>query len=246
MKFYDYTDKRYPNIAENWIKEKPSKLLNNIGNYRDFFKGNNTISAIVSDKYFDPGHIYRIDLLRYIIEQDISLSGEIAIDIYGFNNNLGFPEEIYKGPLPEYNKCEGLLKYKYTLIAENHAIDGYLTEKIVDGILSECLVFYWGCPNLEYLLPPFANDNALPSPFVRLPMNDKVESLRIIRQAVQEDWWSKRIDSILRAKKYILTKMMMPHRISEVIREDIDRKILGEDAMNLLRLATSLIQMYNK
>ena len=246
LKFYDYTDKRYPNIAENWIKEKPSVLLNNIGNYRDFFKGNNTISAIVSDKYFDPGHIYRIDLLRYIIEQDISLSGEIAIDIYGFNNNLGFPEEIYKGPLPEYNKCEGLLKYKYTLIAENHAIDGYLTEKIVDGILSECLVFYWGCPNLEYLLPPFVNDISLPAPFVRLPMDDKVESLRIIVQAIQEDWWAKRIDSILHAKKYILTKMMMPHRISEVIREDIDRKILGEDAMNLLRLATSLKVIINE
>jgi GR25 family glycosyltransferase involved in LPS biosynthesis len=226
LKFYDYS--KYPNFTEYWLKIKPSLLLKNIGEFLND-KNCDVISAVVSDKYFDTGHILRIDLLKYLINENVE------IDIYGFNNNLKFPEKNYKGPLPDYDKSKGLFGYKYTLIAENHAINGYLTEKIADGILAECLVFYWGCPDLEKILP---NIDGV-TPFVRLPMEDKVESLRIIKQALAEDWWLLRRNVILLAKEHILKNMTIPLRISEAIRGDIDRKILGEDSMNLLRLCES-------
>src|SRR5205814_3721207 len=107
----------------------------------------------------------------------------------------------------------------------NHSIKGYMTEKIYDAIIAECLTFYWGDPNI---INSFETINDC-YPFVLLPMADHKESTRIINQAFQEDWWSKHLPSILNAKKQILTKMMMSHRICKVIREDIDLKTYGKD-----------------
>jgi len=244
LKFFDYHDKRYPNCAENWLQEKSSNLLKELRTRDCDTTPNvvkqNRISAIVSNKYVDPGHKFRIDLLKAIVK-DEKLSG--FVDIYGFDNYHGFSDNIYKGPLATYDKRDGLLPYKYTITAENHSIPGYLTEKIVDGILAETLVFYWGCPNLEQILDC---SRVLECPFIRLPTKnndpqtpDIDECIKLINTAIDEDWWESRIFQIRVAKKRILTKLMMQHRIAEVIAEDLNRQILGEDAINLKRLATS-------
>jgi hypothetical protein len=47
---------------------------------------------------------------------------------------------------------------------------------------------YRGCPNLGYHI----DENAL----VRLPLDDFEASLQIIKQAINEDWWSQRIECI--------------------------------------------------
>jgi GR25 family glycosyltransferase involved in LPS biosynthesis len=240
LKYYDYHDLRYPNCLENWLQISSSKLLAGCGLIKKPLELSKCLSSVVSNKYSDPGHRYRIDLLRYIVKNidqltNISKNTENTVHIYGFNNDLGFPENFYKGRLPDYNKSL-LMKYKYTLIAENTAIEGYMTEKIADGILSECLVFYWGCPNLERYFPDVEGY----SPFVRLPMEDPVKSYEIIKTAISEEWWEKRLDAILTTKKLILSKYMLQHRFSQVIEEEIDRKILGEDGMNLLRLSTAV------
>jgi len=240
LKYYDYHDLRFPNCLENWLQVPSSKLLAECGSIEKPLELSKCLSSVVSNKYSDPGHRHRIDLLRYIVENidqltDISKNAENTVHIYGFNNDLGFPENFYKGRLPDYDKSL-LMKYKYTLIAENTAIEGYMTEKIADGILSECLVFYWGCPNLERYFPDVGGY----SPFVRLPMEDSNKSYEIIKTAISEGWWEQRLSAILATKKLILSKYMLQHRISQVIEEDVDRKILGEDVMNLLRLATAV------
>jgi len=245
MKYYDYYDTRFPNCIEYWLQHKPSVLLSNSPvNKESDFKC--CISTVVSNKYVDPGHKYRIDLLRHMISNIHELeevhqkndkigSTENILHIYGFDNTLGFPDKYYYGALPERDKTV-LMKYRYTLIAENHSIPGYMTEKIADGILSECLVFYWGCPNIQAYFPPV--DGLLP--YVVLPMNDADTSFGIIKTALLQDWWTERLPAILATKKLILTKFMMRHRISQVIREDMDRKILGDDAINILELATAI------
>lgn len=244
MKYYDYADLRYPNCMENWLQTKPNKLLSSTPDKPDSFT--HCISSVVSNKYIDPGHRYRIDLLRYMISNIqelhtiIDKEGTAPLDksnilhIYGFDNTLQFPDEYYYGPLPERNKSM-LMKYRYTLIAENHSIPGYITEKIADGILSECLVFYWGCPNIERYYP--AVHGVLP--YVVLPMDDVDASFGIIKLALINDWWSLKLAAIRATKKLILTKMMMQHRISQAIHEDVGRKVLGQDALHILRLATS-------
>jgi len=95
LRFYDYYDQKFPNCAENWLQRKPAESIQFIGKQYKDPEYNNTISAIVSAKYFDPGHIYRIDLLKYIIQH----TNFIKLDIYGFDNTHNFPEHIYKGKI---------------------------------------------------------------------------------------------------------------------------------------------------
>ena len=104
------------------------------------------LSSIVSSQYTMPGHRYRIDLLKYIEGKSLEL------DIYGRDNLHNFKN--YKHSLPPHQKEEGLFPYKYTINAENCELYNYVTEKLVDAILSETLCFYWGCPNIYDFFDP--------------------------------------------------------------------------------------------
>lgn len=231
LKFFDYHDVRFPNCIEKWIPKHPSELLENSGKIEKLENLQDCISAVVSSKYSDPGHIHRIKLLKYMIETSNAEFSNL-IHIYGFDNKLNFPVKNYKGPLPPNDKSI-IMKYKYTLIAENNSIPGYMTEKIADGILSECLVFYWGCPNISDYFPDVEGI----CPFVKLPMDNQEKSFEIIKLALKENWWKQRLSAIIETKKLILTKFMLQHRIHDVILEDIYLKYLGEDGINILRLA---------
>ena len=81
-------------------------------------------------------------------------------------------------------------------MTENSSEKNYATEKIWEPILCECLTFYWGCPNLEEYIDSIA--------FVRLDLNDFDGSMNIIKQAIEEDWHSQRLDIIRKEKEKIL------------------------------------------
>ena len=71
----------------------------------------NTISSIMSSKYFDEGHIIRIDFLKFLeSKDDITLK----LDIYGQDNIHKFKN--YRGQLEMKNKSNGIKGYKYYLI----------------------------------------------------------------------------------------------------------------------------------
>jgi GR25 family glycosyltransferase involved in LPS biosynthesis len=249
LKYFDYSDIRYPNCAEYWLPAEPSTLLSSnstalISDLKMLERSNvsgstciesDTISAIVSSKYVDPGHKLRIDMLKYIVEKP-----GMHLHIYGRDNSFNFPPHSYMRSLPDYDKSKGLCGYNYHLTAENHAIPGYFTEKIIDGILYECLVFYWGCPNIQDYFPPV--DGVLP--YVLLPMEDKEKSLKIIQTAISENWWKERLLAIKETKKLILTKFLLQHRIANVINEDLNRKILGADGINALHLSYEFQTIY--
>jgi GR25 family glycosyltransferase involved in LPS biosynthesis len=99
--------------------------------------------------------------------------------------------------------------YKYALAVENNSEYNYATEKIWEPLVSECLPFYWGCPNLE--------DHIDPNCFVRLPLEDPAKAAEIVKTAIAEDWWSKRIDSIRATKKKIITEMGMSVVLRSII-----------------------------
>jgi len=153
----------------------------------------NSISSICSSKYFDEGHIARIDLLKYIEKK-----GDVVIDIYNQDNVHKFKN--YKGPLTPYvDKSKGLVPYKYYFMIENNYETDFITEKLWEPILCETLVFYYGCPNVTDYINPMA--------YVLLDVNDYEKSYQIIKKAIREDWWSQRIDSIRQEKKRILNEM---------------------------------------
>jgi hypothetical protein len=92
-----------------------------------------------------------------------------------------------------------MAQYKYCFSCENNWEKNYATEKIWEPILCECLCFYWGCPNLE--------DHIDVGAFVRLDLNDFEGAMAIVKRAIEEDWWSARIDIIRKEKRKILEEI---------------------------------------
>ena len=152
----------------------------------------NKMVAICSQKNFDDGHILRNNFIRYI--EDASLP---IIDTCGRENYHHFKN--YVGKVPSDNKYNVYSIYKYCLAVENNSEPNYATEKLWEAILCESLCFYWGCPNLENYIDEDA--------FVRLPLEDPAAALKIVQQAIAEDWWTQRIEVIKQMKERILNEL---------------------------------------
>ena len=161
------------------------------------------ISSICGSKYFDEGHIARIDLLRYIEQKDPNMQ----IDI--FNQDNAHNLKNYKGKLAFDAKSRGMIQYKYYFMMENNFERNYMTEKIWEPILCESLCFYYGCPNLSDYINPLA--------YVELDITDFEKSYQIIKTAIAEDWWSQRIDVIRREKQKILNNLAFFPTIYNII-----------------------------
>jgi len=154
-------------------------------------------AIVLSNKTNDTGHKLRIGFVR-----DME-----TIDVYGKENYHNLTS--YISPVPDDNRYNVYSKYKYVLAVENNSEINYASEKIWEPLMCECLPFYWGCPNLETYIDPQA--------FVRLPLDDVAESMRIVEQAIREDWWSQRIDAIRAAKQKIITELGFFPRIQKII-----------------------------
>jgi len=165
----------------------------------------NLVSTIVSHKNFDTGHQLRNEFIKYTeanpyVYHDKHDPYEVVIyslEVYGRENYHNYNN--YQGTVKDDNKFNVYSKYKYCFCAENNWIWNYATEKIWEPILCESLCFYWGCPNLEDYIDSRA--------FVRLPLEDPAAALAIVRQAIEEDWWSQRIEIIKQMKEKILTQL---------------------------------------
>ena len=162
----------------------------------------NILSTLVSDKYKDPGHVKRIDFLKFLQEKGMT--------VHHFGGNK-FGWKNYKGQLPLHQKDDALIPYKYTFNVENHSIPNYYTEKLIDGILSECLTFYSGCPNIKEHIDCRA--------YVYLELGNFEKDFQTIKRAIEEDWWSERITYIRRAKEKILEERQFFPRLEKIIRE---------------------------
>jgi len=167
---------------------------------------NMTISSICSSKYFDEGHIARIDFLKFLEEKN-----DILIDIYNYDNNHQFKN--YRGPLAPYkDKSKGIAPHKYYFMVENNYETNFITEKLWEPILCETLCFYYGCPNVDEYIDSRA--------FVLLDMNDFEKSYQIIKKAIEEDWWSDRINIIRKEKQKILNQLAFFPTIERTITFD--------------------------
>jgi hypothetical protein len=164
--------------------------------------------CILSEKICDEGHKKRVNFLKHIDMLGgggVGMSGGIDnIHVYGLKNYHGL-----KSYIGETDNKKELVKYKYCFSCENNSEKNYATEKIWEPILFECLCFYWGCPNLEEYIDPLA--------FVRLPIDNPDECISIITKAIEEDWWSQRIDIIKKEKQKILKELGFFPRLNKII-----------------------------
>lgn len=162
----------------------------------------NLLSTVLSAQYRDPGHVKRVDFVKFLEKKGL------IVHVYGDNK---WEYKNYKGSLPRYCKDEGIFPYKYTFNAENHSIPHYYTEKLIDGILGECLTFYWGCPNVK----DYIDERA----YVHLSLSNFEQDYDIIRRAIQDDWHSQRLPHIREAKKKILNELQFMPRLEKCIKE---------------------------
>ena len=155
---------------------------------------NEIVSSICSSNYVDPGHVKRIDFLKFI--ESKSNKDSIKLHIYGKDNKHNFTS--YKEKIFFTDKEKGILSYKYYFMCENNSEHNYISEKLWEPILCETLCFYWGCPNVTDHIDPMA--------YVLLDMNDFESAYETMKDAIQNNLWEKRLPYIKKAKEDILEK----------------------------------------
>lgn len=189
-----HVDGEYNN--NEWHLSKTYLQLSN----ETIFKTENILSTVLSSKYKDIGHTKRIDFVKFLEKKGMS------IHVFGDNK---WKYKDYKGHLPYHCKDNAILPYKYTFNGENNAIPNYYTEKLIDGILGECLTFYWGCPNVRKYI-----DNRA---YVQLELSNFEKDYEVISKAIKEDWHTQRLPFIKEAKKNILNKLQFFPRLESII-----------------------------
>lgn len=124
-----------------------------------------------------------------------------------------------EGINPIRYKYEAMDTYRYHVAIENHVHPYHWTEKISDALLSGCLPFYSGDPALEQVLPPRS--------FIRIPADDPEETLRIIKEAIENDEYSKRKDDIEAARRLLVERYNLWSQVLLLIAEH-EREHSGE------------------
>ena len=176
----------------------------------------NIVSSICSSKYFDPGHIKRIDFMKYVEDKNDDL---VRIDIYNHDNVHNFKN--YKGPHPPNNKNIGIVPYKYYFMGENNVEKNFITEKIWEPLLCESLCFYWGCPNISDYIDPRA--------FILLDLDDFEKSFNVMKTAILNNEWEKRLDIIRREKQKVLEYYNFFPTLERIIQHDLKLKYKPSD-----------------
>jgi len=114
-----------------------------------------------------------------------------------------------KGVRPLERKEDALVPYRYHLAIENHIGAHHWTEKFADAILCECLPFYAGDPALTEIFPSEC--------FIQIPLDDPRGAVRIVREALASDEYSRRREAVLEAKRLILGKYNFWSQVIAVI-----------------------------
>ena len=196
-KFVGFHNKHYNN--NEWHLSKTYSQLC----YEPIIKNDevsNILSTVLSDKYKDPGHVKRIDFVKFLETK------EFPIHVYGGNK---FEWKDYKGSLPPHRKDDAMFPYKYTFNVENHEINGYHTEKLIDGILAESLVFYNGDPSIRQYFDERA--------FVWLELLNFESDYEKIKKSIENNLWEERLPYIKEAKNKILNETQFFPRLEKII-----------------------------
>ncbi len=162
-------------------------------------------STVTSDQSLLPLHKKRLQFVTMLDEQ-------ISIDIYGKVNRFRSPLKAcsqYQGELPPIGKDKGLFPYKYHFASENNIEDNYITEKLTDAILAECLCFYYGTKTAKDWIDSEA--------FIHIDIMRPAEAISLIKKAIENKEWEKRIHIIRKEKQKILDEMQLFADIERVI-----------------------------
>lgn len=103
------------------------------------------------------------------------------------------------------NKYNALIQYQYHFNCENSYLLGYFTEKIVAPILSECLCFYSGCPDISNIIQEDS--------IIQLHLDDPEKSFWIVCDSTNNNLYQKKIVAIRKSKQALITDLNPINRI---------------------------------
>jgi len=109
------------------------------------------------------------------------------------------------------DKADCLRDYRYHIAIENFIGEHHWTEKLADPFLGLTLPFYYGCPNAEDYFP---HDS-----FIRIDIHDPAGALEIIRTAIANNEYEKRLPALIEARR----RVMFEHNLFAVAAREIGR-----------------------
>jgi hypothetical protein len=102
------------------------------------------------------------------------------------------------GVRPMRDKAEALDSYRYHIAIENHRCEHHWTEKVSDAFLGWTLPLYYGCTNLKDYFPQES--------FIEIDIHDVEGTLSIIRNAIENREYEKRLAAITEARNLVLKR----------------------------------------
>lgn len=106
-------------------------------------------------------------------------------------------------------KYTALSPYRYHLAVENYIAPYHWTDKISDPLLAHCLTFYAGDPCLGEVLPPES--------FIPVPLDDPKETYGIIRSAMENNEYEKRLPAILEARRLVTEHYNFYNQVASIV-----------------------------
>jgi hypothetical protein len=101
-----------------------------------------------------------------------------------------------RGVRPLDDKAESLDSYRYSIAIENFIGPHHWTEKLADAFLGHTLPFYAGCTNATDYFPAAS--------FIPIDIHDPEGAVRIIREAIANHEYEKRLAAIQEARQRVL------------------------------------------
>jgi len=116
-----------------------------------------------------------------------------------------------RGVRPLDDKAEALDAYRYSIAIENYIGPHHWTEKLADAFLGHTLPFYAGCTNAADYFPAKS--------FIPIDIHDPEGAVRIIRQAIADHEYEKRLPAIQEARRRVLFEHNFFALVSRLIEE---------------------------
>lgn len=115
-------------------------------------------------------------------------------------------------PLDDNDKAEALKAYRYHVAIENYIGPHHWTEKLSDAFLGLTLPFYAGCTNAADYFPAES--------FIPIDIKDPAGAAHIIRQAIEDKEYEKRLPAIMEARRRVLFE----HNFFAVVSREIEKR----------------------
>jgi len=113
-------------------------------------------------------------------------------------------------------KLDGIVDYKYHLVLENQLKNNFISEKLYDSFLGNSYPIYAGAPNAN----KYFNKNS----FTSINMLNFEESLKIIKECANSQFFEKNIDNINSSKNKVLDKFNFIKRIDSIVEKIVEKE----------------------